>query len=77
MAWINPASGRRTEPQCDGAQQVPVVAGSLPADVDGCAWQTVQSLFGIGQPAAAGAPGAPAAPIAPTAPSNPADPYRK
>jgi penicillin-binding protein 1B len=76
MAWINPASGRRTEPQCDGAQQVPVVAGSLSAEVDGCAWQSVQGLFGIGQPAAAGAPGAPAAPIAPTAPSNPADPYR-
>jgi penicillin-binding protein 1B len=43
MAWINPADGRRTEPQCQGAQQVPVVAGSLPADAEGCFWQ---SLFG-------------------------------
>ncbi|WP_343883025.1 penicillin-binding protein 1B [Rhodanobacter caeni] len=76
MAWINPATGRRTEPQCNGAQQVPVVAGSLPAEVDGCAWQSVQGLFGIGQPAATDAPGAPAAPPAPAAPSNPADPYR-
>ncbi|MGN6328488.1 MAG: penicillin-binding protein 1B [Rhodanobacter sp.] len=72
MAWINPATGRRTEPQCDGAQQVPVVTGSLPAEVDGCAWQSVQGLFGIGQPAT---PDAPAAPAAPAAPSNP-DPYR-
>ena len=79
MAWINPTSGRRTDPQCAGAQQVPVVAGSLSADVDGCAWETVQGLFGVGQPSTNGAPGAPAAPaapVAPTAPPNPADPYR-
>ena len=79
MAWINPASGHRTEPQCDGAQQVPVVAGSLPADVDGCAWQGIQNLFGGGQPTTVGMPGAPVAPTAPAAPgapSNPADPYR-
>ena len=43
MAWINPEDGRRTEPQCQGAQEVPVVAGSLPADTEGCFWQ---SLFG-------------------------------
>lgn len=48
MAWINPADGKRTEPQCQGAQQVPVVAGSLPADTDGCFWQGVQNLFGGG-----------------------------
>ncbi|HZX71171.1 MAG TPA: penicillin-binding protein 1B, partial [Rhodanobacter sp.] len=46
MAWINPADGRRTESQCQGAQQVPVVAGSLPADTGGCFWQGVQNLFG-------------------------------
>jgi len=45
MAWINPGDGKRTEPQCQGAQQVPVVAGSLPADTDGCFWQGVQNLF--------------------------------
>src|SRR5690606_12643974 len=71
MAWINPASGRRTDPQCAGAQQVPVVAGSLSADVDGCAWETVQGLFGVGQPSTNGAPGAPAAPAAPVAPTAP------
>ncbi len=48
MAWINPSDGKRTESQCQGAQQVPVVAGSLPADTEGCFWQGVQSLFGGG-----------------------------
>lgn len=67
MAWINPADSRRTEPQCDGARQIPVVAGSLSADAEGCVWQDVQSLFGVGQPAAVGDP---------TAPLNPNDPTR-
>jgi len=48
MAWVNPADGKRTEPQCQGAQQVPVVTGSLPADTQGCFWQGVQNLFGGG-----------------------------
>lgn len=43
MAWLNPATGKRTEPQCEGAQQVPVIAGSLSADTEGCFWQ---NLFG-------------------------------
>ena len=50
MAWINPASGKRTEAQCAGARQFPVVAGSLSADTEGCFWQGVQSLFGGGNP---------------------------
>jgi penicillin-binding protein 1B len=46
MAWINPADGKPTESQCTGAKQVPVVAGSLSGDVEGCGfWQT---LFGGG-----------------------------
>lgn len=48
MAWINPADGRRTEPQCEGARQVPVVAGSLADDTETCTWQDVRSLFGLG-----------------------------
>ena len=48
MAWINPADGKPTEPQCSGAKQVPVVAGSLSGDVEGCGFW--QSLFG-GSPA--------------------------
>ena len=63
MAWVNPADGKPTEPQCSGAKQVPVVSGSLSGDVEGCFWQ---SLFGGGNPAAppaAGATGAGAAPV--------------
>ncbi|MFA6229579.1 MAG: penicillin-binding protein 1B [Rhodanobacter sp.] len=48
MAWVNPADGKRTEPQCQGAQQVPLVAGSLPTETQGCFWQGVQNLFGGG-----------------------------
>ncbi|MEO9078296.1 MAG: penicillin-binding protein 1B [Rhodanobacter sp.] len=62
MAWVNPSDGKRTEPQCQGAQQVPVVAGSLPADTEGCFWQGVRSLFGgSDNPSAAGS-----SPVAPS-----------
>ncbi|NMW25668.1 hypothetical protein HFP05_15265, partial [Rhodanobacter denitrificans] len=58
--------GRRTEPQCEGAQQVPVIAGTLSADAEGCFWQGIQSLFGGSDnpppPAAGAAPAAPGAP---------------
>ena len=60
MAWINPADGKRTDPQCDGARQVPVIAGTLSSDTEGCFWQGVQSLFGGGHPAT-GSSAAPAA----------------
>jgi penicillin-binding protein 1B len=63
MAWINPADGKRTEQQCQGAQQVPVVAGSLPADTDGCFWQGVQNLFGVGDSSAPAAPSSSSTPI--------------
>jgi len=66
MAWINPASGRRTEPQCEGAQQVPVIAGTVSADTEGCFWQGIQSLFGGSDnpppPASGAVPAAPGAP---------------
>ncbi len=53
MAWINPQDGKRTDPQCTGARQVPVVDGTLSADTEGCFWQGVQSALGLdGQPAA-------------------------
>jgi penicillin-binding protein 1B len=48
MAWINPQDGKRTEPQCQNAQQVPVVADSLASETDGCFWQGVQNLFRAG-----------------------------
>jgi penicillin-binding protein 1B len=66
MAWINPSDGKRTEPQCEGARQFPVIAGTLSADSEGCFWQGVQNLFGGGgRPASASsaAPGATDIPI--------------
>ena len=61
MAWINPADGKRTESQCQGARQFPVIAGTLAADTEGCFWQGVQSLFGGGDhPPAAGSTPPPA-----------------
>jgi penicillin-binding protein 1B len=51
MAWINPDDGRRTEPQCQGAQQVPVVAGSLPPDTEGCFWQSLSGSDDSAAPA--------------------------
>jgi penicillin-binding protein 1B len=60
MAWINPADGKRSDPQCEGAKQVPVIAGSLSTDSEGCFWQKVGNLFGSGQSAPAPAPTAPA-----------------
>jgi penicillin-binding protein 1B len=71
LAWINPADGKRTEPQCSGARQFPVVLGTLPSDTEGCFWQ---SLFGNGQPAPAPAGSslpAPAGSVVPTAPATP------
>lgn len=45
MAWIN-ASGHRSEEGCEGARQLPVVAGTLGQDAEGCFWQRVGNLFG-------------------------------
>ena len=56
MAWINPQDGKRTDPSCEGARQFAIVAGSLPADTEGCFWQHVGNVFGVGsdqQPAPA------------------------
>jgi penicillin-binding protein 1B len=62
MAWINPADGKRTEAQCAGARQFPVVAGSLSTDTEGCFWQGVQGFFsGDNPPAASSASSVPAA----------------
>lgn len=68
MAWINPADGQPTEPQCNGAIQVPVVTGSLSSNVEGCGFW--QSLFGGPAGAASGAaPATPASVMPPPAPA--------
>jgi penicillin-binding protein 1B len=52
MAWVNPADGRRSDPACSGAKQVPVIAGTLSTDSEGCFWQKIGNFFGSGQNAA-------------------------
>jgi len=59
MAWINTSDGRRSEQGCEGARQLPVVAGTLSQDAEGCFWQHVGNLFGDGDASPAPPPSAP------------------
>ncbi len=65
MAWLNPATGKRTDPQCAGARQAPVVAGTLPAETEGCFWQGVQGMLGLDDPPAPAQSAPPAAATTP------------
>jgi penicillin-binding protein 1B len=59
MAWINPTDGKPTQPECEGARQFPVVAGSLPPETEGCFWQRIGDMFnsdGAPAPAATAQP---------------------
>jgi penicillin-binding protein 1B len=46
LAWIDPQSGARTQAECQGARQLPFVAGHAPEGTEHCVWQEVKSLFG-------------------------------
>ena len=46
LAWIDPQTGARTEAQCQGARQLPFVAGHQPEENRGCVWQEIKSWFG-------------------------------
>jgi len=59
MAWINTADGKRSEEGCEGARQVPVVAGTLSQDAEGCFWQHVGNFFSGGDASPAPASTAP------------------
>jgi penicillin-binding protein 1B len=61
MAWINPADGKRTDPQCAGARQVPVVDGTLSPDIEGCFWQSLLGQSGEWVTPSASVPPAPVA----------------
>jgi len=62
MAWVNPQTGKRTDPSCQGARQFPFVAGYVPESEEGCFWQQFKGMFGGGD-----------AEPAPAVPSNPTD----
>jgi penicillin-binding protein 1B len=44
-AWINPQTGHRTDPQCQGARRLPFIAGYVPGAHDGCLWQRFRDIF--------------------------------
>jgi penicillin-binding protein 1B len=46
LAWVDAQSGERTQAECQGARQLPFVAGHLPAGSEHCVWQEIKSLFG-------------------------------
>ncbi|HEX5352770.1 MAG TPA: penicillin-binding protein 1B [Rhodanobacteraceae bacterium] len=57
-AWVDPATGEGSLPQCNGAQQFPFIAGYVPPVQDHCYLQRLENLFGGGhnnnaQPASA------------------------
>jgi penicillin-binding protein 1B len=49
MVWVNPQTGARTDEQCPGARQLPVMAGHAPGDSDSCAWYQLKSVLGVGR----------------------------
>ncbi|HET7663921.1 MAG TPA: penicillin-binding protein 1B [Rhodanobacteraceae bacterium] len=49
--WIDPQSGERTKPECNGARHMPFIAGTEPTEVHGCFWQQFKGLFGGGNDA--------------------------
>jgi penicillin-binding protein 1B len=59
-AWIDPATGQGSLPQCDGARQYPFIDGYAPTVQNHCYLQRLENLFGGGSndaqsPPAAGA----------------------
>lgn len=64
MAYVNPQTGKRTDPSCEGSRQFPFVSGYVPVAEEGCFWQRFKGMFGGGDGAAQ-----PASPV----PSNPTD----
>lgn len=47
-AWIDPATGQGSLPQCDGVRQYPFVAGYAPPVQNHCYLQRLENLFGGG-----------------------------
>lgn len=69
-AWIDPSSGQGTLPQCDGAEQLPFIAGYAPPVANNCYLQRLGNMLGIGSGNPAGA-APPAAPVANPGSGNP------
>lgn len=46
MAWVDPTTGKQTQPQCAGARQLPFLDGHLPPGDEHCVWQQIKSALG-------------------------------
>lgn len=46
MAWIDPHSGQGTQYQCEGARELPFLAGHAPPASEHCVWQQIKSALG-------------------------------
>ncbi len=46
LAWVDPESGHRTQPECRGARQLPFLAGYAPQEEDHCLLQEIRDFFG-------------------------------
>lgn len=55
-AWIDPATGQGSLPQCDGAKQYPFIDGYAPAVQNHCYLQRLENFFGGGNTDAAAQP---------------------
>jgi penicillin-binding protein 1B len=49
VVFVNPQTGERTDAQCPGARQIPVMAGFAPTDSDSCTWYQLKAVFGAGR----------------------------
>lgn len=49
-AWIDSASGQRSDAACSGARELPFIAGYLPQERKGCPMDRLRSLFGADDP---------------------------
>lgn len=45
QAWIDPASGHRTDADCAQARPLPFIAGYTPGEINACPWDKVKSFF--------------------------------
>jgi penicillin-binding protein 1B len=50
FAWIDPQTGRGTQPECEGARRLPFISGYAPQDTQGCFWQQFRGMFGGNNP---------------------------
>ncbi|UXI67521.1 penicillin-binding protein 1B [Tahibacter amnicola] len=46
LVWIDPASGQRTQQDCDQARQLPFLAGYAPSEEKSCAMDQLRDWFG-------------------------------